>query len=610
MGYLQFVAIGVANLCVAVLASRNSEPGASGTSSTQEAELLPREDEPCGTPEVGDLHFFLNQCEGRCSRAKPRLAKKFGRSEVSRYFCQSRAPKHSAAELWRESAFWPPPQRQLAFKDAKLWEAMSLSLQVSEFEIISDERQQMMDHADSMDEFRAHMGVGANRAFTSHMTRKAAAQFAARSLRGEHASNEDALWWLETTGIAALAMFDGHGGPEVSDDASYAALRAIPAKWLQYLQSGQDKSQFSRFWSSALKAHLAEFQATLREQKLVGGSTASIVVSDKETGSTVVAWMGDTQVLHAIPKGGDSWELEWISNEHVCTIDQAWKDSCGAHEDVVCQQQDGHKPRACNGRNCIGVTRALGDKHLFDLGLLVASPETHELRIQSGDVLLVASDGVWDMLHADDVVSALRQGIHDVAHYLTVKATALWRQAGQAPDDISVVLWHAQLDTLPARKPSLDVWSPAAPRYKLHQSNPSFLAKGEVGDWCQQLRKAPRGLTGAIQSLLSYPYSSASDPESTCGYTLAASFKAGGHAPVLRWVALRCYSRESSQSLHPPVGGYGVCAIPNHQACGMISTSPSYGCRPGTLCVSEYTDVPGATMLTYGRRYSCEVRDS
>eukprot|EP00930_Biecheleria_cincta_P095676 TRINITY_DN87619_c0_g1_i1.p1 TRINITY_DN87619_c0_g1~~TRINITY_DN87619_c0_g1_i1.p1 ORF type:complete len:600 (-),score=94.47 TRINITY_DN87619_c0_g1_i1:73-1872(-) len=597
MGCARIVAFGVAVLCSGAFAYRISELSTSVNTSTA---LLLAEGEPCSPPLVGDLSFFLKQCMGRCSQATPSLVYRHGVAELSFYRCQAPAPKLGAADIWTQSSYLPAPKRQLAFEDSRLWEAMSLSFQVSEFEVVSDERQKLMDHSDTMEEMRAHMGVGTVRSFMSHMTEEAATRFAARSLRGEHASNEDALLWLETTRIAALAMLDGHGGSRVSDYASHAVLRAMPTLWLQQLQSGQDKSQFASFWSSALKAHFADLQATLWEQNIEGGSTASVVVTDKNTGATVVAWLGDSRVMHARPREDDSWELRWISHEHVCTLDQSWNESCGTNEDVVCQKKEGSKPRACNGRSCVGVTRALGDKPLFDLGLLVGSPEIHELNIQSDDVLLVASDGVWDMLHVDAVLNALQQGVHDAAHYLTVKARALWAAHGHAPDDISVVLWHAQIEDPPAWDPFLARWRPGFPKYHLHASSPQWLAKGGVGDWCQQLSSVSSpSLTGALKNLFSPSSARSSKPESTCGFTEAVNFDRFGQLPKLQQVGLQCFSRDSVHGRHPAVGGYGVCAIPKWMPCGRLSLNPYYGCRPGTLCVASRVD-------NFDTKYICE----
>ena len=109
------------------------------------------------------------------------------------------------------------------------------------------------------------------------------------------------------TSMGTSIGFEGHGGPNVSDYASQSVLRAMPALWLQQLHSGWDKSQFALFWSSALEAHLADLQATSWEQNLGGGSTASVVVTDKTAGAAVVAWQMNANMTIGPARSSNSY---------------------------------------------------------------------------------------------------------------------------------------------------------------------------------------------------------------------------------------------------------------------------------------------------------------
>merc|ERR1712226_1060256 len=165
------------------------------------------------------------------------------------------------------------------------------------------------------------------------------------------------------------------------------------------------------------------------------------------------------------------------------------------------------KKRACkqteHGKRCLGVTRALGDNDLSKLGLLLGVPKMERLDVQPGDVILVASDGLWDMVDIDTILRVLddfySQGRTQVVQQLSRLAASAWNaKRPEERDDISIVLWRA---------PAGMAGSADAVPGKPLQTSEQWLMNGDVGDWCLvnarkgEFRKPdPRQLTGGLMT--------------------------------------------------------------------------------------------------------------
>ena len=62
--------------------------------------------------------------------------------------------------------------------------------------------------------------------------------------------------------------------------------------------------------------------------------------------------------------------------------------------------------------DCLAVSRAFGDKHEKQIGL-TADPDVTDLRLATGDVLVIGCDGVFEMLSSADVMKVARSALKD-----------------------------------------------------------------------------------------------------------------------------------------------------------------------------------------------------
>merc|ERR1712187_748106 len=91
------------------------------------------------------------------------------------------------------------------------------------------------------------------------------------------------------------------------------------------------------------------------------------------------------------------------------------------------------------------MSRALGDDFGHRCAGITFEPTINEYPIESGDkILCVASDGVWEFLKPEEVVSLCEMGknAHDSSEKVAKKAWDMWmkEENGQVVDDITAIV--------------------------------------------------------------------------------------------------------------------------------------------------------------------------
>ncbi len=219
--------------------------------------------------------------------------------------------------------------------------------------------------------------------------------------------NEDAVAVDQAIGVAAVA--DGMGGLHHGDRASRQALAAV----FEFL------SARPRPWDAAALRHaLSSANSRIRELGRSAGvamGTTAVVLA-VEGDRCRIAHVGDSRAYHF--RGGELWRL---TTDH--SLVQEMVDRGVMTADAA---------RHSNRRHI--VTRALG----LDAAVLV---DIRELELAAGDLLLLCSDGLWEML-ADDHIAALLAGFGTGRQELAQCAAALVNAANGAGglDNVSVVL--------------------------------------------------------------------------------------------------------------------------------------------------------------------------
>lgn len=182
------------------------------------------------------------------------------------------------------------------------------------------------------------------------------------SRQNRRAENQDALFSLETDTYALMAIFDGMGGHQNGKQAAEAALEALKSYDLTNLD-----------WN-ALFDHLEA-----RVQPTKGGSTASVVLFDKQTNECKFAWCGDSPILII-----RDYKTLWKARAH-----NTWG----------------------------GLEAYLGLKESRYNNMGVHRPELHTLPLAPKDIILVASDGLDPALFPP-----FEEPTEDLCEYLIEKA--------------------------------------------------------------------------------------------------------------------------------------------------------------------------------------------
>lgn len=230
-------------------------------------------------------------------------------------------------------------------------------------------------------------------------------------------NNEDSIAVDETCTVAVLA--DGMGGYNAGEIASGMACDFIKAelgRWLLEAAPGASDGDVKRAMDICVdNANRAIFNAANSNPTYAGMGT-TLVVSVFRSGRVLVGHIGDSRAYR--------WRagaLQQITKDHSLLQEQI-------DAGIITPEQ------AAFSSNKNLVTRALG---VEDLVLM----ETHLHEVQPGDVFLMCSDGLSDML-TDAHISQLI-GAHPALPEMGAALIAAANEAG-GRDNIAVVLVRAQ----------------------------------------------------------------------------------------------------------------------------------------------------------------------
>lgn len=190
------------------------------------------------------------------------------------------------------------------------------------------------------------------------------------------------------------AVFDGHGamGHHASRQACKVLEQQLPA--LSVLPFRELREALAAFFLNAHDNIVKEGFAKL------SGTTASIAVVDGVAGQAMLVHVGDSQMTVAL--GG---VVAFSTPEHRIESADAERISREGGEIVV---QSGTRRLYVKGESFPGIalSRSLGDSEANAVGLL-STPEFHEVALEPGCIVVVASDGVWDVVPPAETAAML-----------------------------------------------------------------------------------------------------------------------------------------------------------------------------------------------------------
>jgi len=242
--------------------------------------------------------------------------------------------------------------------------------------------------------------------------------------------NEDAIASDASIGLAVLA--DGMGGYNAGDVASQMATLTITAELISGFnrahQSGKqvDSEQASSLMSDAVHAANIAIYQVANEQEQCEGMGTTLVLSLFVDNRVVIGHIGDSR---AYVLRND--QLKQLTNDHSLLQEQI-------DSGLITLEQ----AKLATYKNF--VTKALGVDPVTDLEI-----NTHNVEV--GDLYLLCSDGLTDMLEPYEIETTLIEGQDD----LESLANTLIRKANQrgGKDNISVILISV-VEEFPLSKPN------------------------------------------------------------------------------------------------------------------------------------------------------------
>ncbi len=229
--------------------------------------------------------------------------------------------------------------------------------------------------------------------------------------------NEDSMSAEPEIGLATLA--DGMGGYNAGEVASGIAVAMVPTEIRQLLEKQalkglRDEEVQKVIATQASKVNAAIYTAAQNQSQYAGMGT-TLVIAYWHGNRVTVGHLGDSRCYRL---RGD--EIKALTRDH------SW-----IQEQIDAGLMTYEQARASKKKNL--VTRACG----IDLNVV---PEVHTHDVLAGDIYVLCSDGLYDMVPDDDIhltVSSLKSN-------LTLAAQQLIQQANDAGgrDNITVILVH------------------------------------------------------------------------------------------------------------------------------------------------------------------------
>jgi protein phosphatase len=231
--------------------------------------------------------------------------------------------------------------------------------------------------------------------------------------------NEDSVMFDASCGLVVLA--DGMGGYNAGEVASGITISVMSTEIRQVLQNvcPADKDEASGedvgarlLRENVHKANASIYQAAQSQPQYAGMGT-TVVAGLFYDNRVAVAHVGDSRMYRL---RGEAFEA--ITRDHSLLQEQI--------DGGMISQQDARRSR---NRNL--VTRAVGIGEEVDV-------EVHVHEVQAGDIYLLCSDGLNDMVEDDDIGSALQM----LQSNLPLAASQLIEMANDngGRDNVSVIL--------------------------------------------------------------------------------------------------------------------------------------------------------------------------
>jgi PPM family protein phosphatase len=244
------------------------------------------------------------------------------------------------------------------------------------------------------------------------------------------AHNEDAVYVDAAAGIAVLA--DGMGGYNAGEVASGIAVNVITNGMLPDLKSGRELSKVDVATGLTHAALLLQKQIAAANKGIYEAAQARPECAGMGTTLVSVVFCGNRVSIGHV---GDSRCYRMRSDK----LEQLTHDHSLLQEQIDTGQITTDQAKFSLNKNL--VTRALGIE-------AIVPPDIIEYRVEAGDIYLLNSDGLTDMVDPDVVRTIIGQKRGNLAEAAAELVDAANQNGGR--DNISVVLIRVPPEFLPA----------------------------------------------------------------------------------------------------------------------------------------------------------------
>lgn len=218
-----------------------------------------------------------------------------------------------------------------------------------------------------------------------------------------------------TKPVEYFGIFDGHGGPLA---AEYAAKYAPTFFAFSYKDKSATSDNVDEIVKSSFTESYDQLDSGMRTLYDHDGTTAiSALLYDS---MLYVAWAGDARAVVADKEGA----IKLATDDHKPTNKKEFQRLKKAQSSLI---RYGAILRVGNRFHSMAISRALGDgifKQQFP-NSVIAMPEMKSIQVQKGAMVILACDGVWDVLSnkeaVDFVVEHLALNVDELAQKFSLQ---------------------------------------------------------------------------------------------------------------------------------------------------------------------------------------------
>lgn len=241
------------------------------------------------------------------------------------------------------------------------------------------------------------------------------------SERGVRESNEDAVCVLthpdaRLRSVRMVGLADGMGGHAAGEVASRTCLETCTER----LQQASAQGLGPQLLDTLQKANQQVWQQALTQPELRGMGTTLCLLAFEEGGLYQFAWVGDSRIYRL--RRGEFRQL----TEDDTVVNALLRQGVLSAEDAL------RHPERHVLAQALGTTPELDRPHLGEAGAL-----------EDGDIFLLTSDGVHDVLTHEQLAALLGPDIHSCGQRIVEQA----KQA-DSQDNLSAVVVHVQRKVL------------------------------------------------------------------------------------------------------------------------------------------------------------------